>query len=311
MRVCLRRLGDRDEADDAVQETFARAWRALPRFDGSWRLYPWLRTIAGNVCTDVVRRRLRVQLTELDETHGGSVDPSESLASTMDARSDLERLRALIGDLPDRYRETLLLHEVEGYTSRQIAVSHGTSVRAVETVLVRARRILRSEMARPAAFGLSVTGAVSRAWRRLMTSRGMSAGLRDLSPAVSGALVSGVAAVTVLGIVLPNLGTSRPPAPVHPRPAVVTPAGGPTAPARTPASVDHGSSPAPAPPLSPSGGGARGGGSGWTPAPGVHVGPAAPSGYVMATSGPPWACFAVYEVNLGVCVSDPLPNQLP
>jgi hypothetical protein len=39
--------------------------------------------------------------------------------------------------------------------------------------------------------------------------------------------------------------------------------------------------------------------------------PAAPSGYVMATSGPPWACFAVYEVNLGVCVSDPLPNQLP
>ena len=59
LRFCLRRLNDRHEAEDAAQEAFARAWKALPRFAGERRFYPWLTVIAGNICTDMLRRRSR------------------------------------------------------------------------------------------------------------------------------------------------------------------------------------------------------------------------------------------------------------
>ena len=59
LRFCLRRLNDRHEAEDAAQEAFARAWKALPNFAGERRFYPWLTVIAGNICTDMLRRRSR------------------------------------------------------------------------------------------------------------------------------------------------------------------------------------------------------------------------------------------------------------
>ena len=59
LRFCMRRLSDRHEAEDATQEAFARAWKALPRFAGDKHFYPWLTVIAGNICTDVLRGRFR------------------------------------------------------------------------------------------------------------------------------------------------------------------------------------------------------------------------------------------------------------
>jgi DNA-directed RNA polymerase specialized sigma24 family protein len=53
----IRKLGDRAAAEDAVQETFVRAYRALPRFDGDYRLGPWLHRILANVCADEGNRR--------------------------------------------------------------------------------------------------------------------------------------------------------------------------------------------------------------------------------------------------------------
>src|SRR6202021_3290978 len=64
LRFCLRRLNDRHEAEDAAQEAFARAWKALPRFAGERRFYPWLTVIAGTICTDLQRRRSRSTPTD-------------------------------------------------------------------------------------------------------------------------------------------------------------------------------------------------------------------------------------------------------
>src|SRR5579875_1068889 len=68
-RSCLRRTGNKAEAEDLVQETFARAWKALPRFQGERRFYPWLSVIANNLCTDLARRGGRcmpVEESDLD-----------------------------------------------------------------------------------------------------------------------------------------------------------------------------------------------------------------------------------------------------
>src|ERR1700723_4819752 len=64
LRFCLRRLHDRHEAEDAAQEAFARAWKALPNFAGERRFYPWLTVIAGNICTDMLGRRSRSTPTD-------------------------------------------------------------------------------------------------------------------------------------------------------------------------------------------------------------------------------------------------------
>ena len=69
LRFCLRRLNDRHEAEDAAQEAFARAWKALPRFAGERRFYPWLTVIAGNICTDMLRRRSRSTPTHGTSAH--------------------------------------------------------------------------------------------------------------------------------------------------------------------------------------------------------------------------------------------------
>ena len=56
-RFCNRRLHDGEEAADVTQEAFTRAWRALPAFAGERRFYPWLTVIAGNLCTDLLRKQ--------------------------------------------------------------------------------------------------------------------------------------------------------------------------------------------------------------------------------------------------------------
>lgn len=58
-RYCLRRLENRTEAEDAAQEAFARAWKALSNLAGERRFYPWLTVIASNLCVDAARKRSR------------------------------------------------------------------------------------------------------------------------------------------------------------------------------------------------------------------------------------------------------------
>ncbi len=72
-RFCYRRLRDGEEAADVAQEAFTRAWRALPAFAGERRFYPWLTVIAGNLCTDCLRKRARSQPTdEIDRLDPGT-----------------------------------------------------------------------------------------------------------------------------------------------------------------------------------------------------------------------------------------------
>lgn len=279
LRLCLRRLGDPDEADDAVQETFVRAWRALAGFDGSWRVYPWLRTIAANVCTDVARRRRRVAVEELHDSDRWSTDPVEAHMAALDARRELVRLRPHLEELPERYRRTLVLHGVKGLSSRQIAVEHGTSVRAVETVLLRARRVLRTAMERPA---LALAGLVGH----LATTRRGVRPLRQVGrTAASGALVTGAMVLATWTLVAPS-DPGREPAPPPDRTSLVTPAGPVAASPPTTAPVvvrSAGTSPIPPPPTSaPPPPPAPSEAPAWHPAPGVAVSPAGPAARAAA-----------------------------
>ena len=141
-RYCLYRLGEAHEAQDVVQEAFTRAWVNAPRIQGDLRFYPWIRTIAGNLCTDVGRRRARVQPAPVVDP-----GPAEGGQERIVDLVDLALLEQAMSRLPDRHREVLELREGDGLSYEQLADRTGTSVGTVESLLWRARQGLKRQFA--------------------------------------------------------------------------------------------------------------------------------------------------------------------
>ena len=150
LRFCIRRLSDRHEAEDAAQEAFARAWKALPRFAGDKRFYPWLTVIAGNICTDMLRRRSRstptddIELTAQQPLNAAADDTSEDLVL---AAVDGELVNRALDRLSVRHRHVLAMREGSGWTYQQIADHEGVEIGTIETLLWRARQALKREFA--------------------------------------------------------------------------------------------------------------------------------------------------------------------
>lgn len=145
-RFCLRRLHRPEDAEEATQEAFTKAWSALPRFGGERRFYPWLTVIAANVCADMLRRQSRLlplpetRLDRPDRAHAGA-DEQVLL------RADQKVVREAFTHLSDRHQRILRLREESGWSSERIAAHEGVGVPAVDSLAWRARHALRREFA--------------------------------------------------------------------------------------------------------------------------------------------------------------------
>jgi RNA polymerase sigma-70 factor, ECF subfamily len=145
-RFCLRRLHDGHEAEDVAQESFARAWKALPNFAGDRRFYPWLSVIAAHLCTDVLRRRNRS--TPVAEFHQSNIASTEDGGEElMLAAVDSDLVARAFQRLSDRHQRILNLREGSGWSYQRIADHEGVGITAVETLLWRARQALKREFA--------------------------------------------------------------------------------------------------------------------------------------------------------------------
>lgn len=155
---CYRMLASYDEADDAVQETFLRAWRAWPGFDGRMLVRAWLYRIATNVCLDVRRGARRAGGSRspaevawlqpypdelLDEMPAGTGEPSDVVVER--ETIELAFLVALQA-LPPRQRATLVARDVLGWTARDTASLLDTTVAATNSALQRARETMRGRL---------------------------------------------------------------------------------------------------------------------------------------------------------------------
>jgi RNA polymerase sigma-70 factor (ECF subfamily) len=137
---CVRRVGDRHVAEELAQEAFVKALRAMPRFAGERRFYPWMTVIAQRLCIDHHRRTSRVEPTA--EPDPGSVEPDHD--AVFDA-VDRDHLAAAMDRLAPRHREILELREHRGWSYQQIAVHLDVPMTTVEALLHRARKALRRE----------------------------------------------------------------------------------------------------------------------------------------------------------------------
>lgn len=143
-----RRLGDADQADDLLQETFVRAIRAGRLEGGSPGARAYLFAIAQNLAADQRRRRLRLVAPpgtdgELEEVPDSASESPEASAS----RRGLERrVRAALEAMPERYRTAFRLAAIEQRSYREIAVATGWSLDQVRVNVHRARRRLIDEL---------------------------------------------------------------------------------------------------------------------------------------------------------------------
>ncbi|HEY2302308.1 MAG TPA: sigma-70 family RNA polymerase sigma factor [Acidimicrobiales bacterium] len=172
---CYRMLGSSFEADDAVQETMLRAWRAFDSFEGRAALRSWVYRIATNVCLDMLRGRQR-RARPMEMGPSSTADPShlgpmlaENLWTTpvpdsrvlpdngdpaeMAEAKETVRLAfvAALQHLPARQRAILILREVLRWRATEVAELLDTSVASVNSALQRARATLAAQDLSPGA----------------------------------------------------------------------------------------------------------------------------------------------------------------
>lgn len=139
-RVAARILGNVQDAEDVVQESYLRAYGAMAteRFEGRASMRTWLYRIVTNAALDALRsRRRRRRWQVLGEAD--AVDEGQSIEAT----AALRELGSWLGELAPEQRAAIVLKELEGMTSAEVASVLGCSEGAVEQRLVRARATLR------------------------------------------------------------------------------------------------------------------------------------------------------------------------
>ena len=144
--LALRLLGNYELAADATQETFIRAWRALPKFRGDAALSTWLHRITVNTSWTLGRRALRHSAADIDEVApiGDDTQPSpEAVAENAELQA---RLRNAVTDLPDAHRAVVVLKDIYGWSHAEVAESLDISVTAAKVRLHRARKRLKESL---------------------------------------------------------------------------------------------------------------------------------------------------------------------
>lgn len=157
IRLCHRLLHDREEARDAAQEVFLKAFENAAGFRPRGRVYTWLYRIAVNHCLNRLRRRQVVRFLSFGavspagegDEEAPAFDPADGAPGPerrLEARRRFQRTRELIDELPPGQRAVLVLAKFEGLSYRRIAEVIGITESAVESRLFRAlRRIGRTQ----------------------------------------------------------------------------------------------------------------------------------------------------------------------
>ena len=142
-------VGDREQAEDLVQDTVLKAWKNLGLYDRKLRFSTWFFRIGVNLALSA-RRRMQLEARLKDGRDGrgfvARLTPPESPLESVLLQEDRARLRAAILELPERYRRMLEQRYAEGLSCQQIAEREGTTPNTVSMVLFRAKQRLRENL---------------------------------------------------------------------------------------------------------------------------------------------------------------------
>jgi len=146
--LALRSLRSQEDAQDAAQEVFIKAWTSLGTFRGDSKFSVWLYRITGNVCTDMLRKRKGevISLTFVDdegsETELELADTGPTPHESLEQKERSAALLSALDSLPMDYRRVLILREGGGMSYEEIAESLNLDIGTVKSRIFRARKKL-------------------------------------------------------------------------------------------------------------------------------------------------------------------------
>lgn len=130
-RLCVMILGNASDAEDVIQETMIKYLQKAPKFENAEHEKAWLIKVSTNHCKDVLRFRRKHQMVDIEQVKEFVKD-----------ESDREIIDALM-TLPEKYKVVLLLHYVEGYSTKEIAEMIDKTTSAVKMRLQKGRTLLK------------------------------------------------------------------------------------------------------------------------------------------------------------------------
>ena len=146
-------IGREEDARDVCQDTFLRAFRALPGFKGQAKFSSWLYRIALNLCRDWIRRQRRAPVLQIPEdgdpfelaSEAGPTESIEDLVARRELTAVVEEAMAL---LPEEQRTAIILKEYHGMTFQEIADLQQCPLSTVKTRLYQGLSVLRRQLER-------------------------------------------------------------------------------------------------------------------------------------------------------------------
>lgn len=137
--VCLRIMGNRDQALDATQETFLTTFRKAGQFKGNSALGTWIYRIAVNTCYDQLRRQKRRRTDPIPE----HLDPADHAAQeAVDSAGIRPEIQAALASIPADFRAAVVLSDIEGMALPEVAEILDVPVGTVKSRVFRGRRLL-------------------------------------------------------------------------------------------------------------------------------------------------------------------------
>ncbi|HEU4318506.1 MAG TPA: sigma-70 family RNA polymerase sigma factor [Acidimicrobiia bacterium] len=141
--VCLRIMGNREQALDATQETFLTAFRKADQFKGNSALGTWIYRIAVNTCYDQLRKQKRRRTDPIP----GHLDPTDySAQDEVDSAALRPEIVRALAALPQDFRSAIVLSDIEGMGLPEVADVLGVPVGTVKSRVFRGRRLLAQEL---------------------------------------------------------------------------------------------------------------------------------------------------------------------
>lgn len=140
--LCYRMLGTVEDAEDASQETFLRAYRSLRRYDASRSFITWLLSIAAHFCIDQMRRRRYPVVSIEDLPVPDLPDHSPGMETKLGSKQERERVRSLLQTLDATDRAAVVLYYWYDYSYEEIGQALSLTIPAIKSRLHRARRAM-------------------------------------------------------------------------------------------------------------------------------------------------------------------------
>lgn len=146
VRLAARVLGGNAAAEDIAQQAFLRVWQHAGNFEDpakkGARFSTWLYRIVVNLCIDEKRKRQFDNIDDIPDL----VDPEPDAEKALRQKEQARRVRDALQELPERQRTAFVLCFYEGYSNKEAADMLGIGLKAIESLLVRARKHLREKL---------------------------------------------------------------------------------------------------------------------------------------------------------------------